>query len=221
MEKIDKIIKILKKETKKYLDPAMDQVKMKYDTPYNILISCLISLRTKDIVTIEASNRLFSLADTPEKMIKLSEKQIQDAIKPANYYKTKAKRIKEISEVLVKKYSGKVPDKFEKLIELKGVGRKTANIVLTHAFNKHAVAVDTHVHRISNRLGLVKTKTPEETEYELKKILPKKYWKIYNDLLVKWGQNVCKPIKPLCQNCAIYDYCQRVGVKEKFLNQII
>ncbi|MBU5688386.1 MAG: endonuclease III [Candidatus Aenigmarchaeota archaeon] len=212
MNKIDKIIKILRKETRKYIKPAMDQIKDTNYSPYKILISCLLSLRTKDSVTIEASKRLFSLADTPEKMVKIDLKEIEDAIKPSNYYKTKAKRIKEISKTLIEKYNGKVPDQFDELIKLKGVGRKTANIVLTHAFGKNAIAVDTHVHRISNRLGLVKTKTPHQTEEELKKILPKKYWKIYNDLLVVWGQNICKPVKPLCEKCAIYKYCERVGV---------
>ncbi|MEM5777604.1 MAG: endonuclease III [Candidatus Aenigmatarchaeota archaeon] len=212
MKNIDKIIKILRKETKKYIKPAMDQIKDINYSPYTILISCLLSLRTKDSVTIEASKRLFSLADTPEAMVKIDLKEIENAIKPSNYYKTKAKRIKEISKLLIEKYNGNVPDKFEELIKIKGIGRKTANIVLAYAFGKNTIAVDTHVHRISNRLGLVKTKKPHQTEEELKKILPKKYWKIYNNLLVVWGQNVCKPIKPLCDKCAIYEYCDRLGV---------
>jgi endonuclease III len=214
MKNIDKIIEVLEKETKKYLNPAMDYSEI-YSDPYRVLIGCLISLRTKDKVTIEASKRLFSLARTPKEMVRLSEKQIEEAIKPSNYYKTKAKRIKEISEFLLKNYGGKVPNKLEELLKLKGVGRKTANIVLSYGFNKHAIAVDTHVHRISNRLGLVKTKTPIETEEELMRILPKKYWKRFNTLLVIWGQNVCKPVKPLCDSCPIYDYCDRVGVKRE------
>jgi len=212
MAKIDEIIKILKKETKQYFQPAMEYSELVH-SPYRTLISCLISLRTKDAVTIEASKRLFSLADTPEKMIKVDVKDIEKSIKPANYYKTKARRIKEISKELVENYNGQVPDSFEELIKLKGVGRKTANIVLTHAFGKDAIAVDTHVHRISNRLGLVKTKNPHETEKELERILPKKYWKVYNYLLVIWGQNVCKPVKPLCEKCKIYEYCERNGVR--------
>jgi endonuclease-3 len=212
MNRIDKIIQILERETKKYLNPAMDYSEI-YSDPYTILIGCLISLRTKDKVTMEASKRLFSLAKNPKDMASLTLKQIEDAIKPANYYKTKAKRIKEISEFLMKNYNGQVPDKIDELLKLKGVGRKTANIVLSHAFKKHAIAVDTHVHRISNRIGLVKTKTPKETERELMKILPKKYWKKYNTLLVVWGQNVCKPVKPLCNYCQIYEYCERIGVK--------
>jgi endonuclease-3 len=213
MNKIDRIIQILEKETKKYLDPAMNYTEI-YSDPYTVLIGCIISLRTKDKVTMEASKKLFSLAKTPEDMVKLSVKQIENTIRPSNYYKTKAKRIKDISEFLLKNYNGRVPDKIEDLLKLKGVGRKTANIVLSHAFNKDAIAVDTHVHRISNRLGLVKTKTPKETEEALIRILPKKHWKKYNTLLVVWGQNVCKPIKPLCNSCPIYEYCERVGVKE-------
>jgi endonuclease-3 len=213
MNKIDRIIQILEKETKKYLDPAMNYTEI-YSDPYTVLIGCIISLRTKDKVTMEASKKLFSLAKTPEDMVKLSVKQIENTIRPSNYYKTKAKRIKDISEFLLKNYNGRVPDKIEDLLKLKGVGRKTANIVLSHAFNKNAIAVDTHVHRISNRLGLVKTKTPKETEEALIRILPKKHWKKYNTLLVVWGQNVCKPIKPLCNSCPIYEYCERVGVKE-------
>lgn len=213
MNKIDKIIQILEKETKKYSNPAMDYDKI-FSNPYKILVGCLISLRTKDKVTIEASKRLFSLAETPQEMVKLSEKQIEDAIKPSNYYKTKARRIKEISEYLLRNYNGKVPDKMGELLKLKGVGRKTASVVLSYAFNKHAIAVDTHVHRISNRLGLVNTKTPNETEKELMKVLPKKYWKKYNHLLVVWGQNVCKPKKPSCNTCPINEFCQKVGVKD-------
>jgi endonuclease-3 len=214
MKNINKIIEVLEIETKRYLNAAMGYNEI-YSDPYRVLIGCLISLRTKDKVTIEASKRLFSLARTPKEMVRLSEKQIEEAIKPSNYYKTKAKRIKEISEFLLKNYGGKVPNKLEELLKLKGVGRKTANIVLSYGFDKHAIAVDTHVHRISNRLGLVKTKTPKETEEELMRILPKKYWKRFNTLLVIWGQNVCKPVKPLCNSCPIYDYCDRIGVKKE------
>jgi len=212
VNRIDKIIQILEKETKKYLNPAMNYSEI-YSDSYTVLVGCLLSLRTKDKVTIEASKRLFSLAKNPKEMTKLSLRQIENAIKIVNYYKTKAKRIREISYFLLKNYKGQVPDRIEELLKLRGVGRKTANIVLTHGFNKYAIAVDTHVHRISNRLGILNTKTPEETEKELMKILPKKHWKKYNTLLVVWGQNVCKPIRPLCNFCNIYKYCKRVGVK--------
>ena len=212
MEKIEKILKILKKESKKFQKPAMKKIKKPNE--YKILISCLLSLRTKDKITIKATENLFSLASNPYQMIKLEINKIENAIKSVNYYKTKAKRIKEISEILVKKYNGKVPENIEELLRLKGVGRKTANIVLTYAFGKPAIAVDTHVHRISNRLGIVNTKNPYQTEDELKKKIPKKYWNEYNDILVKWGQNICLPIKPKCSICKINKYCEKNGVIE-------
>ncbi|MEM5792760.1 MAG: endonuclease III [Candidatus Aenigmatarchaeota archaeon] len=181
--------------------------------PYKILIACLLSLRTKDEVTNKAVKRLFELGDTPEKMVKLSEKEIQKAIYPVGFYRKKSKIIKKISIDLIKNYNSKVPDNMEDLLKLSGVGRKTANIVLTLGFNKPGIAVDTHVHRISNRLGLVSTKKPEETEFALKKVLPKKYWIEYNNLLVTFGQNICLPIKPKCSICKISSYCKKIGVK--------
>ncbi|MEO0281954.1 MAG: endonuclease III [candidate division WOR-3 bacterium] len=212
MINIDEIIKILKYETRNLNKPAMDVIKK--PDPYKILISCLLSLRTKDPITIKATENLFSMVSTPKDVIDIELDEIEKAIKSVNYYKTKAKRIKEISEELVSKYNGQVPNNFDELIKLKGVGRKTANIVLTHAFGKNAIAVDTHVHRISNRIGIVETKTPEQTEIELKKKIPIKYWKDYNNLLVTWGQNVCLPIKPKCSTCKINKFCQRKGVLE-------
>ena len=208
---IKRVITRLKKEVKKFQEPYVTQISKKKD-PFQVLISCIISLRTKDKVTYEASKRLFEKAKTPKEMLKLSEKQIQKLIYPAGFYKTKAKRIREICKVLIGEYNGKVPHEEEELLKLKGVGRKTMNIVRTLGFNKHGIAVDTHVFRISNRLGLVKTKTPEQTEFALKKILTKKYWIIYNGLLVAWGQNICKPVSPFCSKCAIKKYCKRIGV---------
>ena len=210
-DRINTIIGILSKEYHKYEEPSVTKVSRAKD-PFKVLISCLISLRTKDEVTYPASERLFKLADTPEKIMKLTNKQIEKAIYPAGFYKTKAKRIKEISKVLIEKYKSRVPDTIEELLTLKGVGRKTANIVITLAYNKKGIAVDTHVHKISNRLGLVKTKNPHQTEFELMKILPKKYWIIYNDLLVSHGQNTCRPISPFCSKCRIAEYCNKVGV---------
>ena len=210
--KIDKIISILKEETKKFKEPVVTNVSKEQD-PFKVLISCLLSLRTKDEVTYKASERLFSKADSPYDMIKLNWKELGKLIIPVNYWKTKSKRIIEISQTLIDNYNSKVPDSFDELMKLKGVGRKTANIVITLAFNKKAIAVDVHVNRISNRLGLIKTKNPHETEFELMKILPKKYWIIYNDLLVCWGQNICKPISPFCSKCAINNYCEKIGVK--------
>jgi len=180
--------------------------------PYKVLISCLLSLRTKDETTAAASTRLFKVAPDVNKLAALPVKTIEKLIYPVGFYKTKAKRIKDISKVLIDKYNSKVPDTIDELLKLYGVGRKTANIVVTLGFKKPGVAVDTHVHRISNRLGYVRTKNPEETEWALRKKLPEKYWLVYNDLLVAWGQNVCKPISPLCSKCAIKDYCYKVGV---------
>lgn len=180
--------------------------------PYQILISTIISLRTKDAVTEVASKRLFSLADTPEKMLTLSPEEIEKAIYPAGFYKRKAINIIEISKTLLDSYEGIVPDDVDELTKLKGVGRKTANLTVALGYNKPAICVDIHVHRITNRLGYVKTKTPDETEQVLREILPTQYWLKINDLLVVYGQNICTPISPHCSKCPVFGYCERVGV---------
>jgi len=213
LEDIDNIVTILKQETKRFNKPIVTKIS-KTRKPFKVLISCLLSLRTKDTVTAEASMRLFQLADTPQKMSKLNVTDIEKSIFPVGFYKTKAKTIKEICRTLLDNYEGKVPDEIEELLKLKGVGRKTANLVVTLGYGKLGICVDTHVHRISNRLGLIKTKTPEQTEFALRKMLPQKYWIIYNDLLVTYGQNICKPISPKCSECKIFDYCKRVGVRK-------
>jgi endonuclease-3 len=172
-----------------------------------------LSLRTKDEVTDKASITLLSKYNTPNKIIKLSENQIQKMIYPVGFYKTKSKRIKEISKTLVEKYNGKVPKDFDELVKLKGVGRKTANIVMVYGHKKNDfLPIDTHCHRIPNRLGWIKTKTPEQTEKELKKILPKKYWYDFNHLFVKFGQTICLPISPYCSKCPITNFCKRISV---------
>lgn len=213
MDKIDDIVTILKRENKKYIVPVVTIVSMT-KSPFMVLISCILSLRTKDKVTAEASNRLFKLADNPQKMLGLSIKNIEKAIYPVGFYKTKAKRIKEICRVLLDDYEGVVPNEIDELLKLNGVGRKTANLTVTLGYGKLGICVDTHVHRISNRLGLVKTKTPEQTEFALRKKLPQKHWLFYNDLLVTYGQNLCVPISPWCSKCKIFKYCKRVGVKK-------
>lgn len=210
--KIHRIVKILKKEIQRWKTPSVGIVAEESRDPYPILISCLISLRTKDDVTDRASQKLFQKASTPQKMIKLSQTSIEKLIYPAGFYKTKAQRILEISKDLLQRFNGKVPDQMEDLLSLKGVGRKTANLVLTLGFGKDGICVDIHVHRISNRLGLVKTKNPLQTELALQKVLPKPYWKIINDLLVPFGQNLCRPISPFCSQCPIVSYCKRNGV---------
>ena len=191
--------------------PSVTQISL-HEDPFGVLISTLISLRTKDEVTLAASDRLFKLAKTPQQMLQLSEKQIAQAIYPAGFYKTKVKRIREISQTLIQEHEGKVPDDLEELLKLKGVGRKTANLVLTLGFQKLGICVDTHVHRISNRLQFVKTKTPDQTEFALREILPKKYWILYNDLLVAFGQTLCRPISPWCSRCPIETYCPKISV---------
>lgn len=213
-QSIDRVMAILKKESRKWRVPAVTQVAQR-ESPYQILISTLLSLRTKDEVTLAASERLFRQAKTPQALLGLSEKEISRLIYPVGFYKTKAKRIREISQTLLKGYGGKVPERLEELLQLKGVGRKTANLVLTLGFRKLGICVDTHVHRISNRWGLVKTKTPEQTEFALRKILPKKYWIPYNDFLVAFGQTLCRPISPWCSRCPIETFCEKVGVTTK------
>lgn len=209
---ISSIVNILRKEARNLTTPSVTLVGKKWGSPFLVLISCILSLRTKDAVTLLASERLFKLAKTPQAMLKLSAAQIEKTIYPVGFYRTKAKNIKGICETLIKEFGGRVPGTIEELLTMRGVGRKTANLVMTEGFGKPGVCVDTHVHRISNRLGYVKTKTPEETEWALRKKLPQKFWIEYNMLLVTWGQNVCKPISPLCSRCAIRTYCKRVGV---------
>ncbi|MBI2546167.1 endonuclease III [Candidatus Woesearchaeota archaeon] len=210
-KRISAIIRILSREYRRYEEPSVTKVSRTED-PFKVLISCLISLRTKDEVTYPASQRLFTLAVTPKAMMKLSTRQIEKAIYPAGFYITKAKRIKDIARIIHEKYKDKVPDTIEELLKLHGVGRKTANIVVTLAYNKNGIAVDTHVHRLSNRLGLIKTKNPHKTEFALLKILPEKYWIIYNDLLVSHGQNTCRPISPFCSRCKISEFCDKINV---------
>lgn len=178
--------------------------------PFFVLISTVMSHRTRDDVTYPAAKKLFKRFSTPEEMVIADISEIEALIKDVGFYRVKAGRIKEISRILLEKYNGRVPDDMEALLELPGVGRKTANCVLAHAFLKDALAVDTHVHRISNRLGLVETKAPEETEMELKKIFPQKYWRHINPLLVKLGQNICRPISLRCKICTLNDMCPKI-----------
>jgi len=211
---IDKIIHIVRETTQKWKEPIVTELTKQTHDPFKVLISTVISLRTKDDVTREASKRLYTLAGTPEAMLALPQKTVEKAIYPAGFYHNKAQTIIEICKILTTKYQGKVPDDLDELLKIKGVGRKTANLVLTKGYGKLGICVDTHVHRISNRLGYVSTKTPVETEFELRKILPVDYWIEYNDLLVTFGQNMCKPVSPLCSQCPVHNYCLRVGVKQ-------
>jgi endonuclease-3 len=180
--------------------------------PFRVLISTVLSQRTKDANTEKASSALFSRFKTPKQMAKADIRKIEKLIRASGFYKIKARRIKEISGLIVEKFGGKVPRKMDELLSLPGVGRKTANCVLVFAYRQPAIPVDTHVHRISNRLGLARTKTPERTEVELMKKVPKRYWIDLNELLVTHGQNICLPRKPHCSICPIKKYCKKVGV---------
>lgn len=212
-ERAIRIIQILRKATKGMEQPASVNIVNQYgQDPYLVLISCLLSLRTKDTVSFPASQRLFKHAKTPAQMLKIPIKTIEKLIYPTGFYRRKAILLHEVSRDLLERFKGKVPKTEQELLSIKGVGRKTANLVLGVAFDIPAICVDTHVHRISNRLGLVKTKTIDETEAELKKILPPEYWTEYNHLLVIWGQNICVPISPHCSRCAIAKLCPRIGV---------
>ena len=209
-----RIIEILRKATKGMPDLASVEIVKQYGRdPYLVLIGCLLSLRAKDTASLPASLHLFKQAKTPQKLVQLPLRQIEQIIYSVGYYRNKAKQIKAVSQDLLDRFGGKVPDTYNELISIKGVGPKTANLVLGEGFGKQALYVDIHVHRISNRLGLVKTNKPEETQIELEQIVPKRYWNEYSRLLVTWGQNVCVPISPFCSQCAIYTECKRVGVK--------
>ncbi|MEA1967354.1 MAG: endonuclease III [Thermodesulfobacteriota bacterium] len=202
----------LKKSYASWDAPVITLMARRNADPFQILVSTLISLRTKDEVTIKASARLFARAATPRQMINTGNKVIAELIYPAGFYHTKAKRIVAISTILIQKHHGKVPETMEELLALPGVGNKTANLVLVEAFGQDAICVDTHVHRISNRTGYVKTKSPDKTEEALRKKLPVKFWKEYNEILVAFGQVICRPISPWCSRCPVFDICKKTGV---------
>lgn len=208
------VFKILRKGYARFKTPYVTEVAArKQRDPFRVLISCILSLRTKDAVTREASERLLNRADTPAAIARLDETIIERLIYPAGFYRVKAADIREISRRIIAEYDGKTPDTIAELLKLKGVGRKTANLVVTMGFGKPGICVDTHVHRITNRWGLVSTATPDRTEAALRAVLPRRYWLEINDLLVVYGQNVCTPASPYCGSCRIEPFCGRVGVK--------
>jgi len=206
-------IRILRREVPKWDTPVVTLMAETYESPFRVLISCILSLRTQDATTAKASHRLFAVADSAQAMLKLTAKKIEKLIYPVGFYKTKAKNILEMCQVINDQYQGEVPDEIDELLKFKGVGRKTANLVVTLGYNKPGICVDTHVHRISNRWGYVKTKTPEKTEVALRTKLPRKYWIEYNNLLVNFGQHLCRPISPICSQCPVKRYCQQIGVE--------
>ena len=181
-------------------------------SPFRLLVACVISLRTKDEVTAEASQRLFAIAPDSDRLARLEAEDIAKTIYPAGFYNTKSRQLNEIGRILRDEYGGEVPPDESALLALPGVGRKTANLVLGLGFGIPAICVDTHVHRISNRLGLVETKTPEQTERALNEVLPRDLWVPINDLLVTFGQNRCHPTSPRCTECPLEDLCPRIGV---------
>ena len=206
---IDRALAELKRVVRRWRVPVVGHYR---HDPYETLISCLLSLRTKDETTAAASARLFALARSPRAMLTLPQRKIARAIYPVGFYRTKARTIRELSRALVERHGGAVPDTLEELLALNGVGRKTANLVLTLAFRKYGICVDTHVHRISNRWGYVRGRNPDETEMRLRERLPRRHWRSYNDLLVAFGQNLCHPTSPWCSRCLLEPLCGRVGV---------
>ena len=205
---IDKIVT----ELRLAKQPQSDFVKLmdNFKNPYLVLIACILSLRTNDKTTYPATLRMLDLAKTPKEMMKVSVEDLSNAIYPVGFYKNKAEQIIELSKIIVEKYNGNVPNSIDELCKFKGVGRKTANLVMSLGFSEDAICVDTHVHRIFNRLGYIKTKTPEETEFALREKLPQKHWIPINTLMVTHGQNICKPINPKCEQCPINKYCAKI-----------
>ena len=209
---LPRVNRILKSRYNRTRAPIVEFVSATTGDPFKILVSTILSSRTKDRTTADAVKRLFSRVETPADLRKLSTSTIEKLIFPVGFFRVKAKHLKKLGKELQGRFDDTVPDTMRQLCDLPGVGRKTANLVLTVAFDKHAICVDIHVHRISNRFGLVKTSTPLETEMALRSVLPLKYWKTWNSYLVSLGQTVCLPRKPLCSDCPLYDYCNRAGI---------
>lgn len=209
------IIKILQSATEGMTEPAATTIVKQYGRdPFLVLISCILSLRTRDAASLAASQRLFEYAQTPQDLLDLSPSLIEDLIYPTGFYRQKTKQIQAISRILIDEYSSKVPHTPEELMDLPGVGPKTTALVLSEGFGIAAICVDTHVHRVSNRLGLVDSKNVIETEQQLKELLPRKYWSEYNKLMVMWGQNICVPISPKCSTCPLRFLSPKIGVKK-------
>ncbi len=210
---IDRFLAVLQAAYPKWQVPSVTLVAAQADaTPFQVLVSTLLSLRTKDEVTTAASRRLFAVARTPEAILAMEEAAIRKRIYPVNFYPTKAKRLREISRILLETYAGKVPDTMEALLALPGVGRKTANLVLVEGFGIPAICVDTHVHRISNRIGYVATENAVQTEFALRDRLPPRHWIGYNELLVAFGQKICRPVSAWCSRCPVSAMCPKIGV---------
>jgi len=210
---IDKVFGILVEEVRTLREPIVSRVAQDYDA-FQVLISTMLSLRTKDATTEEAYNRLFAIADSPERILRTPLPEIEKAIFPVGFYRTKARNIREVARILVERHGGKVPGDMDALLALPGVGRKTANLVIILSFGGMGICVDTHVHRISNRWGYVSTQSPDETEMRLRQVLPEQYWRVINDYLVPYGQFICTPIGPFCSRCRLETYCEKIGVRK-------
>jgi endonuclease III len=195
-------------------EPAVEKIAQdQAEDPFQVLIATLLSAQTKDAVTAAASETLFSVARTPKAMLNLTVAQIEKLIYPVSFYRTKAVHVKATCDQIMNRYGGRVPSTMEELLTLPGVGRKTANLVLILAHRSQSnICVDTHVHRIANRLGWITTRTPEETEHALYAVAPRKWWPLINLYLVTWGQNICRPVYPLCNQCVLVDICPKIGV---------
>lgn len=209
---VGKLLRILEKQSPSWNAPIIALAAQQGQDPFLTLIGCILSLRTKDQMTAVACERLFAKARTPEAILATTPKALEKLIYPVGFYRTKARVIRGICHDLIERFGGKVPDNLDALLSLKGVGRKTANLVVTQAFGKPGICVDTHVHRISNRWGLVASKTPEKTEIALRAVLPRRYWIDYNTILVAFGQTLCQPVSPWCSRCPIEAECPKIGV---------
>jgi endonuclease-3 len=210
--RIAAMMAVLRREARTWNAPVFTSAPSAPHDPFHVLVGCLLSLRTKDETTGPASERLFALASTPATLRGLTARRIARAIYPVGFYRTKARTLRRIAGVLLDRYGGSVPGTLEALLELPGVGRKTANLVLTQGFGKPGICVDTHVHRITNRWGYVRTRAPDDTEAALRRKLPRRYWRQINELLVALGQTICRPISPRCSICPVSCYCARVAV---------
>lgn len=206
--------KRLRAASQNWMQPIVTEMAKQGASHFEILVAAVLSARTLDTVTVKVYPKLFALAKTPRAMAALSEQEIENAIRGVAFPAQKAKQVRELARLLVEKYDGRVPETIEELVELPGVGRKVANLVVVEAFDQPGICVDTHVHRITNRWGYVKTKTPDETEIKLRAILPPRHWKEINPLLVAFGQNTCRPTSPKCSVCPITEFCDKVGVEK-------
>jgi endonuclease-3 len=210
---MQKVFTVLRQETKNFVPPAIDQIVKEFgQDPFLILISCLLSLRTRDVTSVKVSRILFSRAKTPQEILAIPISELEKMFHPIGFFRSKAHTVQSVCYELINRFDGKVPHTEQELLSIKGIGQKTANAVLGYAFNIPALCVDTHVHQIANRLGWVKTKTPDQTEKELKKIVPVENWIELNRLFVLWGQNICTPVRPFCSHCAIAHLCPKIGV---------